>query len=47
MTRDISQTQSVCPVCLQVVNAKIFQGKDGNIYMQKRCPEHDAGIRGT
>ncbi|MGE1062542.1 radical SAM protein [Megasphaera paucivorans] len=40
MTKDISRTQSVCPVCLQVVNANILQGKDGNIYMQKRCPEH-------
>lgn len=40
MSKTISVTQSVCPVCLRVVEARRTVGEDGNIYLQKSCPEH-------
>lgn len=35
----IKQTQSICPECLQVLDATIFE-KDGKVYIKKTCPEH-------
>lgn len=35
----IDETQSVCPVCLQVVDAQIIH-EDGRVYMKKICPDH-------
>lgn len=39
MNRTLHRTQSVCPVCLRVVDAKIAERDDG-IFLQKTCPEH-------
>ncbi|HJD96607.1 radical SAM (seleno)protein TrsS [Mailhella massiliensis] len=37
----LSQTQSLCPVCLRLVDASYI--KDGDtVYLRKRCPEHGA-----
>ncbi len=36
----IGRTKSVCPVCLRVLDAEKVTGGDGNIYMEKNCPEH-------
>ena len=36
----IGTTKSVCPVCLKTINAEKLTGADGNIYMEKVCPEH-------
>ena len=36
----IGRTQSVCPVCLRLLDAEKLTGDDGNIYMEKTCPEH-------
>ena len=39
MHRDESQTQSLCPVCLQVLPAwRISQ--NGDLYLEKECPQH-------
>jgi uncharacterized radical SAM superfamily Fe-S cluster-containing enzyme len=38
-TQTIKQTRSICPECLQVLDATIFE-KDGKVYMKKTCPEH-------
>ncbi|UWG98233.1 radical SAM protein [Dehalobacter sp. DCM] len=35
----IDQTQSVCPVCLKVIDAQIVV-QDRAVYMEKTCPEH-------
>ncbi|MGZ5924741.1 MAG: radical SAM protein, partial [Rhizomicrobium sp.] len=35
------QTQSLCEVCLRLVNAKIAIEGD-NVFYLKRCPEHGA-----
>lgn len=40
MAKVFSKTKSVCPVCLRVVPAERAVGEDGNIYLQKTCPEH-------
>jgi len=32
-------TQSLCPECVQVIDARIFE-EDGRVYMDKTCPEH-------
>ncbi len=32
-------TQSVCPECLQVIDARLFQ-ENGAVYMEKRCAAH-------
>lgn len=37
--RVLGLTQSVCPVCLRVVDARRVMGADG-VYLQKTCPEH-------
>ena len=34
------RTKSVCPVCLKTLDAEKLTGADGNIYMEKKCPEH-------
>ena len=36
----IGSTKSVCPVCLKTIDADRVTGSDGNIYMEKSCPEH-------
>ena len=38
--RVFARTESVCPVCLNVIEAKKTVGSDGNIYLNKSCPEH-------
>ena len=38
----LGRTKSVCPACLRVLDAEKLTGDDGNIYMEKRCPEHGA-----
>ena len=35
----IKETQSICPECLQVIPAEIFE-KDGKVYIKKECPKH-------
>jgi uncharacterized radical SAM superfamily Fe-S cluster-containing enzyme len=40
MSRVLSETKSVCPVCLRAVDARRTVGEDGNIYLEKTCPEH-------
>ena len=35
----IKTTQSICPECLKVVDADIFE-EDGKVYIKKICPEH-------
>ena len=40
MGKILAITKSVCPVCMQVVDACRLVGMDGNIYIKKRCPEH-------
>ncbi|NCB51033.1 MAG: radical SAM protein [Clostridia bacterium] len=40
MPKVFGKTKSVCPVCLKVVEAERAVGEDGNIYLQKTCPEH-------
>jgi len=32
-------TQSLCPVCLQVIDAKLYE-EDGQVLMSKKCSEH-------
>ena len=32
-------TQSLCPICLRVVPAKIIE-TDGRVYFRKNCPDH-------
>lgn len=34
------KTRSVCPICLKTIDADKVTGNDGNIYMEKECPEH-------
>ena len=33
------QTRSICPVCLRRIPAE-YAEKDGNVYLEKSCPEH-------
>ncbi|MBP3853265.1 MAG: radical SAM protein [Erysipelotrichaceae bacterium] len=40
MAEVLSQTWSVCPYCLQKIRADITVGADGQIHMEKNCPEH-------
>ena len=37
---EIGKTQSLCPVCLAKISAKMGAGGDGNIYMEKHWWEH-------
>ena len=36
----LRKTRSVCPVCLKNLPAALVQRTDGQIYMEKHCPEH-------
>ncbi len=40
MYKTFSRTQSVCPVCLRVLEAARAVGDDGFIHMLKTCPDH-------
>lgn len=35
----IKYTDSICPECLQVITAQIFE-EEGSVYIKKTCPEH-------
>jgi len=35
----LRETKSVCPVCVKVLNTKIYE-EGGVVYMEKVCPEH-------
>ncbi|MDH5532762.1 MAG: radical SAM protein, partial [Candidatus Bathyarchaeota archaeon] len=35
----IKETKSICPECLKVLDATIFE-KDNKVYIKKECPEH-------
>jgi hypothetical protein len=37
--RFIKETRSICPECLKVLEATIFE-EDGVVYIEKKCPEH-------
>ncbi len=37
--RVIKETKSICPECLQVLDAIIFE-EDNKVYIEKECPEH-------
>jgi len=39
MGRLLYYTKSVCPVCLEIINAAVVED-DGGIYMQKECKKH-------
>ena len=40
MSEVLGSTKSVCPVCLRVLDACKNVRDDGNIYLEKTCPEH-------
>lgn len=40
MSKAFASTESVCPVCLRVIEARKTVGDDGFIHMEKTCPEH-------
>ncbi|UCE43907.1 MAG: radical SAM protein [Candidatus Bathyarchaeota archaeon] len=37
--RLIKETRSICPECLKVLDAKIFE-ENNKVYIKKQCPEH-------
>jgi uncharacterized radical SAM superfamily Fe-S cluster-containing enzyme len=37
--KEIKQTESLCPECLKVLPASIYEN-DGKVYIRKVCPEH-------
>jgi len=37
--RFIKETKSICPECLKVLEATIFE-EDGKVFIKKECPEH-------
>jgi len=39
--KEIKKTESICPECLQVIPAIIYE-EDGKVYMSKTCIEHGA-----
>ncbi len=39
--KDIKTTKSICPECLKVLDATIFEN-DGKVFIKKQCPEHGA-----
>ncbi len=39
--KTIKHTQSLCPECLKVLDAEIYE-EDGKVYIKKECPEHGA-----
>ncbi|MBR5094084.1 MAG: radical SAM protein [Oscillospiraceae bacterium] len=40
MGTSIRETRSVCPVCLRGLPARLVREEDGQIFLEKRCPEH-------
>lgn len=40
MSKIFAHTKSVCPVCLRTIDADRCVGPDGNLYLEKTCPEH-------
>ena len=36
---DIGRTESLCPICLEVLPATIYD-ETGKVYMRKTCPDH-------
>lgn len=42
MKQIIRNTRSVCPVCLQNLPARLVRQDDGEILLEKSCPEHGA-----
>ncbi len=40
MGTQFAKTSSVCPVCLNVIDAYKTVGDDGYIYLEKTCPDH-------
>jgi uncharacterized radical SAM superfamily Fe-S cluster-containing enzyme len=39
--KEIKNTQSICPECLKVLDATIYE-EDGKVFIKKQCPEHGA-----
>ena len=37
--KEIKDTKSICPECLKVLDASIFEDS-GKVYIKKECPEH-------
>lgn len=37
--KEITKTGSLCPTCLRIIPAKIFE-EDGKVWISKRCPTH-------
>ncbi|MFA5572561.1 MAG: radical SAM protein, partial [Candidatus Bathyarchaeia archaeon] len=37
--QDIKNTKSLCPECLKVIDATIFEN-DGKVFIKKTCNEH-------
>ena len=37
--REIKRTTSICPHCLEPVEAQVFE-RDGEVWMDKRCVSH-------
>ncbi|MEM3442550.1 MAG: radical SAM protein, partial [Candidatus Bathyarchaeia archaeon] len=35
----IKETKSLCPECLKVLDAKIFE-ENGKVFIKKECPSH-------
>jgi hypothetical protein len=35
----LESTRSICPVCRRVIEAEVL-GRDGKVFLRKRCPEH-------
>ena len=35
----IKETQSLCPECLKILSATIFE-RDNKVWITKKCPEH-------
>lgn len=40
MDRQIRRTRSVCPICLKNLPAALTQRENGQIFLEKSCPEH-------
>jgi uncharacterized radical SAM superfamily Fe-S cluster-containing enzyme len=42
MRKTIRNTRSVCPVCLQNLPAQLVRQENGEIMLEKDCPDHGA-----
>ena len=40
MEKEIRKTRSLCPICLQNLPAQLIEAEDGEITLQKQCPDH-------